>query len=124
MEKLPRISESEWQVMTVLWEASPLTANKIVEVLSQRTSWKDKTIRTLINRLVGKCALSYEKDGRRYKYWPEVTEYDCVRAETRSFLGRINRRCLKPMLASFMKEQYLTDEEIAELKRILEEKNG
>lgn len=63
MRKVPRISESEWEVMKVLWESSPLTANDIVEVLSKRASWQRETIRTLINRLVQKKAVRFEKKG-------------------------------------------------------------
>jgi len=37
MKRMPKISEAEWEVMKVLWEKSPLTANEIVETLSKRT---------------------------------------------------------------------------------------
>ena len=65
MKKVPRISEAEWEVMKVLWDASPITANQIVEILSKRTFWQRETIRTLINRLVRKKAIQFEKQGRQ-----------------------------------------------------------
>ena len=65
MKQIPKISESEWQIMKLLWAKSPSTANEIVKALSATTAWKPKTIKTLINRLVKKQALGYEKKGRK-----------------------------------------------------------
>ncbi len=53
-KKIPSISESEWEIMTVLWEEAPLTANDVISTLQERTDWKPKTIRTLLDRLVKK----------------------------------------------------------------------
>jgi len=122
MQKIPRISESEWQVMKLLWAESPATANKIVEELSLRTTWKPKTIKTLLNRLVKKQALGYEKKGREYHYYPLVAETECVKAESRSFLKRFYGGATKPMLAAFLESEDLSPEEIKELKQLLDRK--
>ena len=124
METKPRISDAEWQVMKVLWAKSPITANEIVDRLSDATSWKPKTIRTLINRLVTKNAIAFDKQGRQYLYYPLLEEAASVRAETQSFISRIRTSTLKPMLAAFLEDENLSKEEIEELKTILEEKGG
>lgn len=118
----PKISEAEWMVMKVLWDRSQATANEVVEALSASQSWKPKTVKTLINRLVGKKALGFSKNGREYLYRPLITEAECVLAETQSFLGRAGAGALKPMLAAFVETHELTAEEIAELKQILDRK--
>ncbi|MHC4165448.1 MAG: BlaI/MecI/CopY family transcriptional regulator [Planctomycetota bacterium] len=119
MKKTPRISEAEWQVMKVLWKTSPRTANDIVEELTGRTHWKRETIRTLINRLVGKKVLKFEKKGRQYHYSPRVTEAECIRAETESFVKRFGTGSIEPMLAAFVEEEELPAEKIARLRQIL-----
>ena len=78
MKRTPKISEAEWEVMKVLWERSPRTANDVVEELTGKTAWKRETIRTLINRLVGKKVLKYEKKGRQYHYSPRVSQAECI----------------------------------------------
>ena len=120
MKKIPKISEAEWQVMKVLWKKSPLTANDIVETLSKETSWKRETIRTLINRLVGKKALNFKKQSRQYLYFPLVDESECIMEETRSFLDRVHGGSIEPMLAAFIENENISPEEIARLKRILD----
>ncbi len=122
MKRLPRISESEWQVMKVLWARSPATANEVIEALAKTCDWSDKTIRTLLTRLVGKKALGYKPSGRSYLYYPLVEERQCVKAESRSFLQRVYGGALMPMLAAFLEDEPLTPEEIANLKRLLDEK--
>ena len=122
MKKTQRISEAEWQVMKVLWQNSPTTANDIVEELSGKTPWKRETIRTLINRLVGKKVLKFEKKGRQYHYSPRVTEAECLRAETDSFFRRFGVGSIEPMLAAFVESGHLSAERIADLRRILDEK--
>ncbi len=122
MKKLPKISESEWLVMQVLWSKGPLTANGIVKQLAGKTKWKPKTIKTLINRLVKKGALRFQKEGRKYRYHPAVSESKCVRTETRSFLRRVYRGATKPMLAAFLEDAELSAEDVKEFKKILDQK--
>jgi BlaI family penicillinase repressor len=119
MAKIPRISEAEWLVMKQLWAKSPSTANNIVEALSAKTKWKPKTIKTLLNRLVQKKALGYKKKGREYHYYPLADEADCIKAESHSFLRRVYNGATRPMLAAFLENEDLSQEDIKELKRIL-----
>jgi len=122
MKRTPRISEAEWEVMRILWRRSPRTANDIVKELTGKTPWKRETIRTLINRLVGKKVLKFEKQGRQYHYFPCVTEQECLRAETDSFFRRFGPSSVEPMLAAFVEGGHLSAEKIADLKRILDSK--
>lgn len=122
MKKLPKISESEWLVMQVLWSRGVLTANEVVEELAGKTKWKPKTIKTLINRLVKKGAVKFKKEGRKYRYYAAVSKAKCVGTESRSFVQRIYGGAARPMLAAFLEDAKLSAEDIAELKKILEQK--
>ncbi len=122
MKKLPKISESEWLVMQVLWSKSSLTANEVVEKLAGKTKWKPKTVKTLINRLVKKGALKVKKEGRKYRYYARIGKAECVHMERRSFVHRVYGGSTKPMLATFLEDAKLSAEDIAELKKILEQK--
>lgn len=124
MTKHPKISEAEWQVMKVLWEKSPLTVKEIVAALSERTSWQRETIRTLVNRLEKKGAIQFEKRGRQHYYTPVLSQEQSVQAETHSLLQRAGTSVLKPILAAFMEEEELSAAEVAELRRILNKKQG
>jgi BlaI family penicillinase repressor len=122
MVKLPRISDAEWVVMQVLWSRPGRTAEEVVDALKGNVAWSDRTIRTLINRLLRKKALTYEKEGRRYRYWPAVGQEQCVRQERRSFLHRVYGGTVTPMLAAFIEDARLSAEDVEELKRMLDRK--
>jgi BlaI family penicillinase repressor len=117
---MPRISEAEWLVMRVLWERQKATAKDVVAALETQTTWKPKTVLTLLNRLVKKGALGFTKDGRAYLYHPKLGEQECTRAASRSFVERVFGGAVSPMLAHFVQEASLSSDEIAELRRILD----
>ena len=119
---MPRISDSEWEVMKVLWANSPLSASEIIQVLAAQANWHPKTVKTFLNRLVRKKALGFHKQGRAYSYQPLVKEVECVQAVSESFLDRVFGGALKPMLAHFVEQRKLSAAEIRELRRLLEAK--
>jgi len=90
--------------------------------LRDNKSWKEKTIKTLISRLLQKGILTYEQVNRVYYYSPTISEEECKRTERESFLQRVYGGALKPMLVHFLQEEKLSSQEIAELKKILSDK--
>ncbi len=120
MKAIPRISETEWEVMKIVWAQAPCSAGQIIEALNRRDpSWHPKTVKAFLSRLVRKRALGFKKEGRAYLYRPLVEERDCVDAASESFLERVFGGSLKPMLAHFVERKKLSDEEIRELRGLL-----
>ncbi|MDR3587880.1 MAG: BlaI/MecI/CopY family transcriptional regulator [Desulfosporosinus sp.] len=123
MKETPNISDAEWEVMKICWaKLVPCTANEIVKALEQSNDWKPNTIKTLIGRLVKKGALDFQEEGRVYIYYPLVTEEECIKAESKTFLTRVFGGALKPMLVTFLQEEKLSPDDIEELKQLLEER--
>lgn len=114
------ISEAESRVMEVLWQQSPRTSEEIVAVLAEPTGWHEKTIRTLLNRLLGKEAVSAQKEGRRYLYSPRLRRDDWQQQESRSLLDRVFGGKVAPLLAHFSQHENLTDKDVAELRQLIE----
>ncbi|HKI70332.1 MAG TPA: BlaI/MecI/CopY family transcriptional regulator [Verrucomicrobiae bacterium] len=121
MKAMPRISDTEWEVMRIVWNWNPITANDVIEkLMAVDPTWHPKTVRTLLARLVGKRALEYEVKGRTYVYSPLVTEQDCVTTVSESFLDRVFGGSLKPMLAHFVEKRKLTRQDLEELEQLLD----
>src|SRR5260370_22950843 len=118
MKSFPRISETEWEIMKVVWAKAPCSAGELIEtLLAKDRHWHPRTIKTYLTRLVNKRALDFHKEGRAYVYAPLVTQKECVDAASESFLDRVFGGLLKPMLAHFVEQKKLSAEEIRELKR-------
>ena len=116
---MKEISQSELEVMKVLWQQSPRTANEVVEVLADASEWHEKTVKTLLNRLVAKGAVSFEKDGRAYLYSPVVQQADYTQRESMSFIQRVFSGRLAPLVAGFAEQKQLKAEDVAELKLLI-----
>ncbi|MBS4189881.1 penicillinase repressor BlaI [Bacillus sp. FJAT-49705] len=121
-KEIPNISESEWEVMNVLWKKAPQTANDVISSLQEQTDWKPKTVRTLLDRLVHKKVIGVNKDQRIYTFFPLYSQDECQRAEAHSFIKRIYGGALKSMLIQFVQEDSLSETDIRELRSILNEK--
>lgn len=114
------ISDAESRVMEVLWQQAPQTSEDIVAALLEPTGWHEKTIKTLLNRLLGKGAVSAEKDGRRYLYSPRLRREDWQRQESRSLLDRVFGGKLTPLLTHFSQHEKLSAKDIAELRKLID----
>lgn len=123
MKKIAKISETEWYVMKIIWSNNPITANEVIEKLEGVSDWKPKTVKTLLNRLLKKKIISFNKENRAYLYYPLITEQECMKAESQSFLERIYGGSFNLMIANFLEERDLSKTDIEELKRILEKKS-
>lgn len=114
------ISESEWQVMKIIWNDPPQTLQEILEKL-KHTDWSKTTIQTYIARLVKKGALSTKRQGKGYLYYPAISESECQLAESQNFLRRVYDGSLSSMVSGFVKSKSLSREELDALKALIEE---
>lgn len=122
MSNIPAISDAEYQVMKVVWVGAPISTNEVVEKLEKTTSWKPKTIQTLLARLVKKGALQYEKEGRVFVYTPLVQEQDILEQESTTFLNRFYDGAVNSMIVNLVERDKFSENDLSELKRILEKK--
>jgi BlaI family penicillinase repressor len=120
MSEAPRISETEWEVMKIVWSQAPCSAGEIITALQKADpSWHPRTAKAFLNRLVKKEVLGFSKEGRAYVYRPLIHRQECVDAASQSFLERVFGGSLKPMIAHFVQRDKLSPDEIRELRRLL-----
>ena len=111
-----KISDSELEVMKVLWEAEdalPVTA--IRETLAARKGWEATTVKTLVTRLVGKGAVSQEKR-KVFFYAPLISEKEYNAWATGNLIRRLYKGSVKDLVAALVSSDELSDEDIAELR--------
>jgi BlaI family penicillinase repressor len=114
-----QISEAESVVMDVLWQQQPCAAEDVVASLADTQEWQEATIKTLLNRLLKKGAITAAKDGRRYLYTATVQRGDCQGLLERLFDGRV-----APLVAHFSEHRKLSRKDIAELRALLDSIDG
>ena len=120
-----QISNSEKILMDVLWRESstdaPIAAKTIIEQIDRGLGWHDKTVKTLLNRLLKKQAIGFQKKGREYLYYPILVEQEYVDIAADNFLHRVFKGSVSSLVASFAKQEKLTDKDLSELKALIKD---
>lgn len=114
------ISPAEWKIMRLLWQEAPLPAYDIIQRTSHREGWSPSTVKTLLSRLQRKKALGTRRYKNLFLYYPLLSEQDCLRAESESFLDRFFGGSAKELLLHFARGEKINARDLEELKRILE----
>ncbi len=119
MKKFAPLSDSEMEVMEVLWEDSPLETSKVHQRLSAVKERAYTTVATFLIRMEEKGLLKSEKEGRAKFYSPTVSREEYRRAETEAFLASVHRGSKRSLLAALCGTK-LSPEEIDELAKLIE----
>ncbi len=120
------LSDGEWKLMKLLWAAEPRTLGELVHELESDTGWNKSTVFMMLKRLIVKGAVRMEDGGKMHEYYPLITRREVTPVETDSFLARVYDGSVSMMVSSLAGRQALSEEEIAQLKQIIEaaEKKG
>lgn len=118
------LSTAEWHVMESLWADSPKVGSRIVADLKESVGWSRSTTLTMLKRMSDKGLISCE-DGKSMKvYRPMLERKEAAQKETQSFLDRVYHGSLSMLVNHFVEKESLSREEIAELRRILDQADG
>lgn len=118
------ISDAEWQLMNVVWENEPLTAQELLTHLKPIADWAPGTVKSMVHRLVQKEVLTYDRDGHRYVYRARAPREACIEQASASFLERVFEGRSSSLLAHFLNHSRLTPAEISQLRKILREQEA
>ncbi|MDO4283591.1 MAG: BlaI/MecI/CopY family transcriptional regulator [Clostridia bacterium] len=111
-----KISDSELEVMKILWEYGDTNSLEIIEKLQNHFNWNESTIRTLITRLEKKKAIEkVRKEGRIYTYTAKIKENEYKLKASRRFVEILYDGSVNNMLLSFVKEKDISKEELKSL---------
>ena len=115
-----QITDAEAVVMEVLWTRSPLLAEEVIAALAERNDWAEPTIKTLLNRLLGKGAIEATKAGRRYLYAPLLRREDWLAQQSDGLIDRLFGGRIAPLVAHFSQRRKLSKKDMDELRRLVE----
>lgn len=114
-----KITESEWQLMELLWQGE-MTQPQLMAQLDHK--WNKNTVHTFLARLCGKGYVEVDKEHSPHIYRALVSREECEKQERESFLQRVYRGSVGNMVAAFVKDGQLTEAEVVELRKLLENK--
>ena len=122
--KFTELSDSELEVMKVLWEkGEPMSFGELLDYFNVHTKkeWKKQTLNTFLFRMQQKNLLQITTEGRYKQYIPAMTREEYLLAESKAFLNKNYQGSIVKMFAAFNGGEVLGKDEISQLKLLLEE---
>ena len=116
----PGISDAEWDVMKVVWDAEPVAASDVAARLADQRRWHPQTVKTLLTRLVTRGALAYKAEGKRYLYRSRISREACAKRESRTFLSRVFDGAATPAVVHLLTHSKFSRDELKQLREILD----
>lgn len=121
MEEFQSLSQSEMEIMQVIWEtAAPVTTSYLLDVFSHK-GWKGQTIATFMARLVEKGLLTVTRQGKSNLYTPALTREQYRQREAANVIDSMYHGSLRDFLAAFYGGKKISLKESEELKQWFEQ---
>lgn len=116
------LTEAEWTIIKAVWDNEPCAAPTIQAKLFKRTEWAYSTVRTLMDRMVGKGLLTAEKVRNLTRYRSAVTRAQAQRGELLYALKHAFNGALTPMVQCLLETNKVSADELAELESLIKAK--
>lgn len=124
-ERKPSISDTELQVLQVLWDRGASLVREVREELEQRGfSWAYNTVQTLLVRLAKKGFVHSRVESRAHRFEAARSRELVVGEELQGLADRLCDGSPKPLVQSLLGMRRFTAREIRELQTLLDGLQG
>ncbi|MBQ4109742.1 MAG: BlaI/MecI/CopY family transcriptional regulator [Clostridia bacterium] len=114
------ITDSEYQIMRILWKSEKqMTVADVVKELGG-TDWTASTVSTFLQRLLKKEVIACDKKGKTNLYYPLLKQEEYNLNETENFLSKIYKGSVKNLVAALYENKKLSKEDMSDLKKMFE----
>lgn len=113
----PKIFESEYRFCLILWAHEPVKSSELVALCREQLGWKPTTTYTVIKRLAQRGVLVNEDTVVRSL----VTKDEVQAAEIDEMVEKKFEGSLPAFLAAFARHRKMTDREIDQVQRMIDE---
>ena len=119
------ISETELDVLKVLWENGPGTVRAVNALLRrQGRRWAYTTVLTLLQRLEAKGYVTSDKSGLAHVFRPAVTRDNLLRQRLKDLANQLCEGTATPLVLALVEGQRFTAAEISQFRLLLDQLEG
>ena len=112
------LHEGELNVMELLWSNKVLAAKDISKIIKEYIGWEKNTTYTVIKRLIDKGAIEREDPG--FLCHAIISKKEVQEIETEALLMKLFNGSLSCFFLEYLTNRNLSEEELVQLKRIVE----
>ena len=118
----PPVSDSEREIMLVLWDLGPQAVRGVQEGLAARDFvWQRSTVITLLQRLEKKGYVQSDRSRHAYVFSAAISRDELVNQRLREVADELCDGASAPLLLAFAQQQPLSADELASLRRLVDE---
>lgn len=119
--KLPRPTDAELEILTVLWSIGPATVRQVYDVIRRRRRAEYSTILKFMQIMAGKGLVRRNEAQRAHVYEPSKPRDWTQRQLAGDLLERAFGGSAKALLLGALSARKASDEELAEIQKLLDE---
>ena len=113
-------SQAERAELDILWEGEHFALGEITKALKDVNGWSKNTVYTYLTRMEGKGLVAIDRTHEK-PYSAAVTREECAKKERGELLNKVYRGAAGTLIAAFLKESKISQEEIEKLRSLLDE---
>jgi len=117
------LTDSEWAILEVVWGHGRCTAPDVQEALEEVKGWAYTTVKTMMDRMVGKELLEVEKVRNLHFYRAAIGDKEARQGEIRRTLRRAFNASFTPMMQFLIENNQLSEAEYGELERMMKKRH-
>jgi BlaI family transcriptional regulator, penicillinase repressor len=117
----PRPTDAELEILTVLWSIGPATVRQVYEVIRRRRPAEYSTILKFMQIMAGKGLVRRDEKQRAHIYEPAKPREWTQRQLAGHLLERAFSGSAKALLVGALSARKASSEELAEMRRLLDE---
>lgn len=113
---MPKMGVLESRFADIIWNHEPIPSGQLIKLAEQELNWKSTTSYTVLKRLCNRGLFQNQKG----TVTSLISRDDFYAMQSEQFVEETFHGSLPAFLAAFSKRKKLTEEDVMELKRIID----
>lgn len=115
-----KLTEAEWDVLNILWTGDSFSLKEITTALQEVNGWNKNTVYTYLTRMEKKGLVTIDRSITK-PYAAAVSKEFCAQKERNELLDKVYGGAAGDLIAAFLKESSISNEERDRLKKMLDD---
>lgn len=112
-----KLFDGEYKFLQVIWRHEPVNSTQLCKLCLEQLGWKKSTVYTVLRKLCDRGVVQNENSiVTAFVQEAQVQQYESQAVLEKTFHGS-----LPTFVAAFLKDKKLSDQEVQQLKKMIEE---
>ncbi len=115
-----KLTEAEWAVLDILWSGERFALGELTDGLRPVKGWNKNTVYTYLTRMEAKGLVNIDRT-HSHPYSAAVSRSSCAKQEREELLSKVYGGAAGDLIAAFLKDSHISQEEVERLRKLLDE---